>query len=474
MNWYLISPQLSLGALALLVILLDLFIREKRFLAVVGAIGLAVPFGFAVSLWGHEEATLYGRLAVDGFSLFFCFLFLGIAFLTLLYSTDYLPRMPGREGEYYALILLSTTGFTLLAAARELISIYLALELSSLPLYALAAFLRDEKSTEAGIKYLLLGAIASAVLLYGMALIFGLTGRTGLSEIAQALAAGGIREPALLFGVVLLIAGFGFKIASVPFHWWVPDVYEGAPTPVTAYISVGSKAAGFAVILRVFYEAFGQPAWLLSDWSLIIAVLSALTMTLGNVVAIWQKNIKRMLGYSGIANAGYIMVGLAAASSLGRSGVLFFLAAYTLANIGAFTAVIAISNKLGSDLIEDYSGMARRAPALALALAIFLISLTGIPPTAGFMAKVYVFNAGLQAGLLWLVIIGVINSVISAYYYLRVVKVMFLGQPASEEGVPSSIPLRAVLLITALGVFLLGVFPYGLLYLAERATLLLP
>lgn len=474
MNWYLISPQLSLGALALLVILLDLFIREKRFLAVVGAIGLAVPFGFAVSLWGHEEATLYGRLAVDGFSLFFCFLFLGIAFLTFLYSTDYLPRMPGREGEYYALILLSTTGFTLLAATRELVSIYLALELSSLPLYALAAFLRDEKSTEAGIKYLLLGAIASAVLLYGMAFVFGLTGRTGLSEIAQVLASRGIREPALLFGVVLLIAGFGFKIASVPFHWWVPDVYEGAPTPVTAYISVGSKAAGFAVILRVFYEAFGEPGWLLSDWSLILAVLSALTMTLGNVVAIWQKNIKRMLGYSGIANAGYIMVGLAAASNLGRSGVLFFLAAYTLANIGAFAAVIAISNKVGSDLIEDYSGMARRAPALALALAIFLISLTGIPPTAGFMAKVYVFNAGLQAGLLWLVIIGVINSVISAYYYLRVVKVMFLGQPASEEGVPSSIPLRAALLITALGVLLLGVLPYGLLYLAERATLLLP
>jgi len=472
MNWYLISPQLSLGALALIIVLLDLFLKEKRILGIVSAAGLALPFGFALSLWGHQETILSGMLAVDGFSLFFCFLFLGIAFLTLLYSTDYLPRIPRLHGEYYALILLSTTGFTFLAATGELISIYLALELSSLPLYALVAFLKDEKSTEAGIKYLLLGAIASATLLYGMALMFGLTGRTELSEIAQALAAGGIREPALLLGVVLLIAGFGFKMAAVPFHGWVPDVYEGAPTPITAYISVGSKAAGFAVILRVFYQAFGQPAWLHADWSLTIAVLSAITMTLGNVVAIWQGNIKRLLGYSGIANAGYLMVGLAAASNIGRSGVIFFLVAYTLANLGAFTAIIAISNKIESDLIEDYSGMARRAPALALILALCLISLTGIPPTAGFMAKVYIFSAGIQAGFLWLVIIGVVNSVISAYYYLRVVKVMFLSQPSSEEGVPSSGALRAALAITALGVLLFGVFPYVLLHLAENATLL--
>lgn len=474
MNWYLISPQLSLVALALVVVLLDLFIKEKWILGVVSAVGLAVPFGFALALWGHEETALSGMFAVDGFSLFLCLLFLGIAFLTILYSTDYLPKIPRLHGEFFALILLSTTGFTFLAATRELISIYLALELSSLPLYALVSFLKEEKSTEAGIKYLLLGAIASATLLYGMALTFGITGSTHLGEISREIVDRAIREPALLFGVVLMIAGFGFKMASFPFHMWVPDVYEGAPTPITAYISVGSKAAGFAVILRVFYEAFGQPAWLSADWSLIIAVLSAITMTLGNIIAIWQGNIKRMLGYSGIAHAGYVMVGLAAVSALGRSGVLFFLVAYTLANLGAFIAIIAISGKIGSDLIDDYSGMARRAPVLALILAFCLISLIGIPPTAGFMAKIYVFNAGVQAGLLWLVIFGVINSVISAYYYLRVVKVMFLGIPSSEEGVPSSGPLRATLVITALGVLFLGVFPYALLHFSENAFLLLP
>jgi NADH-quinone oxidoreductase subunit N len=301
-----------------------------------------------------------------------------------------------------------------------------------------------------------------------MALIFGLTGTTHLEGIAAAISSQGLlASPALLMGIVLLVAGFGFKIASVPFQMWVPDVYEGAPTPVTAYLSVASKAAGFAVILRVFYEAL-EPAS--ADWGMIFAVIAAITMTVGNIVAIAQKNIKRMLGYSSIAQAGYLMIGLAAVTMGGSSALIFFLACYALTNLGAFIAIIAISNKINSDEIADYSGMVRRAPLYAIALALCLISLAGIPPTAGFMAKIYIFSAGVNAELLWLVIIAVINSVISAYYYLRVVRVMFLGEPLSEEKVHASIGLRVALSVACLGVLALGIYPWMLMKFAETAA----
>jgi len=326
----------------------------------------------------------------------------------------------------------------------------------------------------------LLGATASAVLLFGMALVFGFTGKTQLAEIAQVIQGMSLEtlksSPALIMGVILLIAGFGFKIAAVPFHMWVPDVYEGAPTPITAYLSVGSKAAGFAVILRVFYSAFQSPGSLSSDWGMIFAVLAAIGMTLGNVAAIPQTNIKRMLGYSSIAQAGYIMVGLAAvglsstAFIPGRSGVIFFLAAYALTNMGAFIAIIAITNELNSDLIADFSGMGKRSPLLALGLTLCLISLVGMPPAAGFMAKFYIFSAAVKQSLLWLVIIAVINSVISAYYYLRVVKVMWFGQPASEEKLPSSPALRVALAISVIGVLALGIVPGQIMRLAELAA----
>jgi NADH-quinone oxidoreductase subunit N len=477
---YLLSPEISICGLALVLILLDLFLERKWILAIVGATGLAVPFAFAVSLWGRDGTAFGGMLAVDNFALFFKFLFLGIVFLLFLFSTDYVSRFRRFQGEYYALVLLSATGMMFMACCRDLIPLFIALELSSISLYALVSFLKDVKSSEAGLKYLLLGAIASAVLLYGIVLVFGLTGTTRLTEIAGLIPGGRLWDsPALLMAFVLMIAGFGFKIATVPFHMWVPDVYEGAPTPITAYLSVASKAAGFAIVLLVFYTAFGTSSGLdMADWAMIFAVLSAITMTLGNVAAIVQTNIKRMLGYSSIAHAGYILLGLAAmgmahgADNLGQSGVLFFLAAYTLANLGAFIAIIAISNKVDSDLIEDYSGMVRRAPWLAVILALCLISLIGIPPTAGFMAKVYIFSAGMHHGLAWLVVIAVINTCISAYYYLRVVKVMFLGEPASLESVPSSTPLRATLAVTALGVIFLGVYPYLVLHLAELASFL--
>jgi len=282
-------------------------------------------------------------------------------------------------------------------------------------------------------------------------------------------------SPALTMGIVLLIAGFGFKIAAVPFQMWVPDVYEGAPTPVTAYLSVASKAAGFALILRVFYSAFGIPEWLSLNWGVIFAVLAVISMIIGNVVAIPQTNIKRMLGYSSIAQAGYLMVGLAtlgfasSSSILGQSGILFFLASYSLTNLGAFIAIIAITNKINSDEIADFAGMGRRAPVLALALTLCLISLIGMPPAAGFMAKFYIFSAAAQNDLLWLVIIAAINSVISAYYYLRVVKVMWFGEAASPEKVPSSGAPRLALFLCCLGVLLLGIIPGLVMRLAEIA-----
>jgi len=469
-----------LAGFAIAVILLDLFVQRKGVLVVVSLVGLAISAGFAIAMWGGNHESIFNNmLAVDSFAIFFKLLFLGIAFLVILSTVDYASKLARFQGEYYALVLLSALGMMLMASTTELISIYIALELASISLYALVGFLKDEKSTESSLKYLLLGAVASAVLLFGMALVFGTTGQTQLGEIAQAVQAmsldTALTNPALILGIVLLVAGFGFKIAAVPFHMWVPDVYEGAPTPITAYLSVGSKAAGFAIILRVFYSAFGLPDWLSMNWGLIFAVLAAISMTLGNVVALPQTNIKRMLGYSSIAQAGYLMVGLAAVGaapvtdSLGQSSVLFFLAGYAVANLGAFTAIIAISNKLNSDLIQDFSGMIKRAPLLALALTLCLISLIGMPPAAGFMAKFYIFSGAVQNDLLWLVIIAVINSVISAYYYLRVVKIMWFGEPASEEKVPSSGALRLALALSCLGVLLLGVIPGYVMKLAETA-----
>jgi len=481
LNLELLTPELTLAAFAIVVILLDLVIKRKGWLVVVSIIGVVVAAGFTIAMWGGGSQALFNNmLAVDNFALFFKLLFLAIAALVILASVDYVSNFARFQGEYYALVLLSALGMMLMAATAELISIYIALELTSISLYVLVGFLKDPKSTEASLKYLLLGAVASAVLLFGMALVFGFTGKTQLGEIAQAIQglslSGVLASPGLILGMVLMVAGFGFKIAAIPFHMWVPDVYEGAPTPITAYLSVASKAAGFAIILRVFYSAFGLPSWLSLDWGLVFAVLAAIGMTVGNIIAIPQTNIKRMLGYSSIAQAGYLMVGLAtvglasATDIVGRSGLIFFLASYALTNLGAFIAIIAISNKLDSDLIEDYSGMGRRAPLLALALTLCLVSLIGMPPAAGFMAKFYIFSGAVQHGLLWLVVIAVINSVISAYYYLRVVKVMWLGEPASEEKVPSSAALRVALSLSCLGVLLLGIIPGYVMKLAEFAA----
>lgn len=478
MNYYLLSPELCLAGFAIAVILFDLVIPKKWILAAISITGLVVSMGLSVSLWGVSDNTLFaGMLKADEFALFFKLLFSGVAILVILASTDYVSKFPRLQGEYYALVLLSAIGMMLMAATRELISIYISLELTSLSLYALVGFLKDPKSSEASLKYLLLGAVASAVLLYGMALVFGLTGQTHLTGIYASVKGMSLSDnPALVMGLVFLVAGFGFKIASVPFQMWVPDVYEGAPTPITAYLSVASKAAGFAVILNVFLGAFGEGSNILPDWAMLFAVLAAISMTIGNVVAIAQTNIKRMLGYSSIAQAGYLMVGLAAVTKatemaeFGPTGLIFFIACYAVANLGAFIAIIAISNKIDSDLIADYSGMGKRAPLLALALTLCLVSLTGLPPTAGFLAKFYLFNAGVHHGLAWLVVIAVINTAISAYYYFRVIKVTWFGAPASAEGVPSSWTLRLALAIACVGVLILFFLPSPLLNLAQTAA----
>jgi len=467
-NLYLLSPEISLLAVALLVIFFDLFTGRRRVLGWISAVGLLLPFVFTITLWGTSDTAFGGALVVDQFSLFFKLFFLVVTALVIFSSINYSRKFAPFRGEFYALLLLATTGMMLLASTRELISIFVALELTGIPLYVLAGFLRDDKSSEAGLKYLLLGAIASAVLLYGMAMVFGLTGSTYLSSIAAAVSAQGLAGNAgLLMAIVLLVAGFGFKLATVPFQMWVPDVYEGAPTPITAYLSVASKAAGFAVVLRIFYEALGPASM---DWGMIFAVLAAITMTVGNIVALTQTNIKRLLGYSSISHAGYLMIGLAAATSTGSSAVLFYLGCYAVMNLGAFIAIIAISNRIGSDEIADYSGMAKRSPWLAAGLALCLISLTGIPPTAGFMAKLYIFSAGVDANLIWLVIVGVLNAVIAAYYYLRIVKLMYLGEPVSEERVTSTRSLNVALAIACIGVLVLGIYPWVVLRVAETAT----
>jgi NADH-quinone oxidoreductase subunit N len=363
----------------------------------------------------------------------------------------------------------------LLPSTAELITIFLALELSALSSIALVAFFKNQRSVEAGVKFLVLSGVSSAMMLYGMAMVFGVTGSTDIEGIAQAIPVTRLLDnPALLVGVLFMVVGFGFKISSFPFQMWVPDVYQGAPTPVAAFLAVASKAAGFAVILRVFYIAFGDVS---ADWSMLFAVLAIISMSVGNFAAMFQNNIKRLLAYSAIAHAGYIMIGLAAVSSrvpggeaIGPQGVLFYLAGYAFTTLAAFFVVIAIAYRVKSFAIDDFAGMAKRSPLLAALFAIVLISLIGFPPTVGFWSKLYLFSGAVQAEMVWLAVAGAINSVISAYYYLRVIKVMYLREATSDEPVRASAPLGVAIALTTAGVVFFGIAPWFLLDFAIRAT----
>ncbi|MEO8538471.1 MAG: NADH-quinone oxidoreductase subunit N [bacterium] len=473
------GPQIAVLIAAGVVLLIDaLMPQQRRLLPFVALAGLIASALWSAS-WagrGDYQDAFGGTLSLDQYAIFFYFLFAGITATVVLASIDWVNREGRGQGEYYALVLTTCSGLMFLAAARDLVTIFLALELSSIPQYILAGWGKDQKSSEAGLKYLLLGAIASALLLYGMALLYGVTGTTFLPDIASAIQANGEHYRALLvLSMVLMIAGFGFKMAIVPFQMWVPDVYQGAPTPVAAFLSVGSKAAAFAVVIRIFFVAL--PATFLSDdWSMVFAILAAVSMTLGNLMAVVQTDIKRMLGYSSIAQAGTFMIGLAAISvtgdefTLGASGVLLFTATYAFTNLGAFVAIIAISQKIGSDQIKDYAGMWKRSPFLSLALAFCLVSLTGIPPTAGFWAKLYIFNAGIRADLAWLVIIGVANSVVSGYYYLSVVRQMFLGDAEDGRTIRTSPSIGMALGAATLGVLIFGILPMPLISAAENAV----
>lgn len=474
-----VGPQLAVLVAAALVIALDsLAPRQRRLLPYVALFGLVFSAAWTLSWASRDDyqVAFDGTLALDRYAVFFYFLFTGITAAVVLASIDWVNREGRSEAEYYALVLVVCSGLMFLAAARDLITIFIALELSSIPQYILAGWGKDQRSSEAGLKYLLVGAVASSLLLYGMALLFGVTGSTQLADIAAGVwLTADTSRAVLVVATVLIIAGFGFKMAVVPFQMWVPDVYQGAPTPVAAFLSVGSKAAAFAVAIRLFFEALGTDV-LSDDWSIIFAVLAAVSMSVGNVMAVVQTDIKRLLGYSSIAQAGTILIGLAAISTgedafaLGASGVLLFVATYAFTNLGAFIAVIAISQRIGSDAIADYKGMWRRSPVLALALALCLVSLTGIPPAAGFWGKVYLFNAGVRADLGWLVIIAVLNSVISAYYYLGVVRQMFTGEPTDDRVFRPSRPLALALGVATAGVLVFGIIPAPLVDAARQAA----
>jgi len=472
-SWEAMLPMLLVAGTGLLVLIFDLFVLPERrdLLAVLGLAGL-VAAGCALVAQGNSTEILFGgMLASDPFARFFNLLFLVVAALTLLISIPYVHGSGMDHGEYYALLLFSTVGMMIMASSLDLMTIFLGLEALSISLYTLVGFLRQQvKSNEAALKYLLLGAFASGFVLYGIALTYGATGSTNLRRIAEALASGKVNSPILLIiGAGLLIIGFGFKVASVPFHMWTPDVYEGAPTSVTAFMIAGTKAAAFAAFLRILMTAL--PA-LKPDWGQVLWVLAVLTMTVGNVIAIAQSNIKRMLAYSSIAHAGYILVALVAASKLGSGSVLFYLAAYTFMNLGAFAVVIAMARRDGERVaIDEYAGLGLRYPFLGAAMALFMFSLAGIPPTGGFMGKFYIFSAAVQANYVGLAIIGVLNSVISVVYYLRVTVVMYMGQGESEPVAGRLSPaLGLAVLIAILGTLQLGLFPSRFFELALRSV----
>lgn len=469
-----IAPEIVMTLSALVVLLLEVFLkgRENRgYLGVLSAIGVIVAFLFTLPLMGAETAAFGGMFTNDGYGLFFKVVFLLIAFLTLLISIGYARRVEIEGGEYYALILLATVGMMLMASGTHLITLFLGLETMSISIYVLAGMMReDQRSVESALKYFLLGAFATGFLLYGMAYVYGATGSLFLKDIASFIGGekGLLDSPMLLMSLVFLTIGFGFKVASVPFHMWTPDVYEGAPTSITAFMATGVKAAAFAVFVRVFF--IGLPAFR-PDWTTIMWILAVATMTLGNIVAISQTNIKRLLAYSSIAHAGYLLVAFVAGNSLGVSGMLFYLMAYAFMNIGAFGCVILLGKKGEENtLISDYAGVGFKHPLLAAAMTIFLLSMAGIPPLGGFMAKFYVFSAAVESRFYWLAIIGVLNSAVSVYYYLRVTVLMYFRESEREiEGLRFSPASVVAVVLAVIGTLYLGIFPANVLSFAQRS-----
>jgi NADH-quinone oxidoreductase subunit N len=485
LNLVVVAPQFVIIVAALVVLLAELFRgkEQKTLPAWLSLAGVILSAAVMLVTWGREASSFQnlvlspaeGMAVADGYSLFLNLVFLITAGLSILISIEYVVREGLAIGEYYALLLLATAGMMLMGAATDLVIIFLGLEILSIPLYVLTGLNRARlESGEAALKYFLLGAFASAFFLYGIALTYGATGMTNLAGIVGFLGSASpvlsVVEgagPYLTIALGLLLIGFAFKVALVPFHMWVPDVYQGAPTSVTAFMSVGAKAAGFAALARVLLYAFPTLA---SSWTVPLAVLAVLTMTLGNLAAIAQTDIKRMLAYSSIAHAGYILVGVVAANAAGAAGILFYLLAYALMNVGAFATAIVVG-KRGEPGVEiaDYAGLASRRSWLAAAMAIFMLSLSGVPPMAGFVGKFYLFSAAVQADLTWLAVIGVLNSVLSAFFYLRVIVVMYMKEAEEPKPLSLSWPLGIAVAVAALGTLALGLWPSPLLDMAQQA-----
>jgi NADH-quinone oxidoreductase subunit N len=459
-NWLPILPLLIVTVGAMIILLAGVRVgdRDSEVLGWLSLLAIVLGLLASFPLLGTQQVTFSGALVADNFTAFFYIVILLAAAVIVLMSLDYVADegLPGAE--YYALILFATAGMMLMAAAGDLIIIFLGLETMSISVYILAGLARtDVRSNEAAMKYFLLGAFSTGFLLYGIALTYGAAGTIKLQALTSVIASGN-PSPILLLGVGLLLIGFGFKVAAVPFHMWTPDVYEGAPTSVTAFMAVGVKLAAFAAFLRVFLvHLLGVQ----TDWSMVVWVLAVLTMTTGNIVAVMQTNLKRMLAYSAIAHAGYILVAMAAGSSTAGAAILYYLLGYAFTNLGAFAIIIALARRgHPHELISDLRGLATREPALAGAMAIMLFSLTGVPPLAGFVGKFYIFSAVLNSGYVWLVVIAVLNSVTSVYYYLRPIVAMYADTGGAEVVRMRSRPaLIAAIAIAVFATIIIGIYP---------------
>jgi NADH-quinone oxidoreductase subunit N len=468
-DFYYLLPELIVTGGALVLLAVDAIWPKRAGLTLglsLGTLGLA-----ALALWplaGAQVEVARGLVAVDSFALFFKVLFLLSAALTILLSARYLKVEGLSPGEYYFLIICTTLGMMFMAGGIDLITLFIGLETMAIAFYILVGYLKpSRRSNEAAIKYFLLGAFSLGILLYGMSLMYGLSGTTNLRAMAEILA-GRSTDPRLVLAVILVVAGMGFKIAAVPFHMWAPDVYEGAPTPITAFLSVGSKAAAFAMLLRIFIE--GLPG-MSPDWRLLFYALSIVTMTVGNVAALTQSNLKRMLAYSSIAHAGYILIGVVAGTPRGITAVLVYLMVYAFMQLGAF-AIIAMLRRedaIGEDL-KDLSGLHARNPLAAFAMLFFMLSLGGIPPTAGFMGKFWLFGAAIEAGYVWLAIIGVANSALSLYYYLRIVVFMYLRSDTVGSAPVMRPAVATAIALAVAATLILGVYPRPLFEFAEASA----
>ena len=449
-----ILPQVLLLILALAVLIIGLLLPKEKMqnLGWITAVGMGLVMFFSLpSLPGMRvEPTWGGLIRHDWLSFVFAMLFMFGAGVTALLSMDY--KNLGDRVEFYVLLIISTIGMTLMAAAADLIMLYLAIETVSIPMYVMAGFVgRDDKSTEAGFKYLLFGAMTSTIMLYGFSLLYGFSGTTNLAALVDGMVAGGVNNLGAVACLLLVLVGISFKISAAPFHFWAPDVYEGAPTPVAGLLSTASKAAGFAILMR-FLMIFSPYVWMT-----LIAALSVVTMTLGNLIALRQKNIKRLLAYSSIAHAGYILIGIAAASPLGLTSAVYYLLAYLMTNLAAFGVVTTFGRVSGSDDLTSYHGMSRRSPWLAMAMLVAFLSLSGMPPFAGFVAKVFIFAAAVRSELYWLAVIGILNSIIGLYYYLTALKYVYLYRSeGDEQPMTVSQPTKLALVLLSVGVIAVG------------------